>query len=156
MFGKKTPEYLAFQRTILVLMAVVGVARLVLSLAGIPDKVVVWFSMNLVGWAGAFYYGIAGARAGFTYKQLLPLALYQTVLFHGIAVLGILLAIAGLPNIYAAPEYGGGAATNPWLHVAAHLTLGMVAATLLLWGVSCLVMLVSRRAGRRPAVAASA
>ena len=155
-FGKRISEYLSFQKVVLALLAAVGLTRLVLSLAGVPANVVVWFSMNLVVWAGAVYYGIAAHRRAFgSYKQLLPLLFFQSVVFHAIAVLGILLTIGGLPNIYAAPEYSGPAASNQWLHALAHLTIGMIATTLILWGVACLAMLISRKVAPRPAAAAA-
>ena len=156
MFGKRISEYLRFQGVVLALLAAVGLARLGLSLAGVSQNVVWWLSMNLVGWTGAIYYGIAARKAGFDrYKQLLPLAFFQTVLFHAIAVAGILLTIAGLPNIYAAPEFSGPAAQNQWLHAGAHLTIGMVAATLIWWGVASIAMLVTRKLAGRPTAAAS-
>ena len=43
----------------LILIAAVGLARLGLSLAGLPVTTVRWFSMNVVAWAGVFYYGVA-------------------------------------------------------------------------------------------------
>jgi hypothetical protein len=61
---------------------------------------------------------------------------------------GILISIAGYPNIYAAPEYSGpfgGQDPNPWLHVLAHLTIGIVAPILLSWGVAALVLLMTKR-----------
>ena len=153
MFGKPVSAYLAFQKIVLAVLAIVGLARLGLSLAGVPNGAVAWLSMNAVGWAGVVYYGIAVHTRGFgSYKQLLPLALFQIVLQQAIAVLGILLAIAGLPNVYAAPEFSFGA-QNQWLHALSHLTIGIVVATLLLWGVACLVLLVTRRLTRRPALA---
>jgi hypothetical protein len=105
MFGKRLSQYLGFQKVILGLLAAVGLARLGLSLAGLPDATVAWLSMNVVAWAGALYYGVAVHTKGFgSYRQILPLAFFQTVLQQGIAVLGILLAIGGHSNIYAAPE----------------------------------------------------
>ncbi len=153
MFGKRLSRYLAFQKVVLGLLAAVGLARLGLSLAGVPDATVAWLSMNVVAWAGALYYGVAVHTRGFgSYKQILPLAFFQTVLQQSIAVLGILLAIGGHPNVYAAPEYSFGAQSQ-WTHVLAHLTIGMVVPPLLLWGVASLVLLVRKRVGRRPAVA---
>ena len=153
MFGKRLSRYLAFQKVVLGLLAAVGLARLGLSLAGVPDATVAWLSMNVVAWAGALYYGVAVHTRGFgSYKQILPLAFFQTVLQQSIAVLGILLAIGGRPNVYAAPEYSFGAQSQ-WTHVLAHLTIGMVVPPLLLWGVASLVLLVRKRVGRRPAVA---
>ncbi len=59
MFGKGLSQYLAFQKVVLVLLAAVGLVRLLLSLAGLPNAIVLWFSMNLVAWAGTVYYGVA-------------------------------------------------------------------------------------------------
>src|SRR4249920_2174932 len=96
MFGKPIARYLAFQKAFLLALAAVGLARLGLSLAGLPNAIVLWFSLNVVVWAGTLYYGVAVHTSGFgSYRQLLPLLLFQMLLFQGIAVLGILLAIAG-------------------------------------------------------------
>jgi len=153
MFGKPVSEYLSFQKVVLAVLAAVGLARLGLSLAGVPNATVAWLSMNVVGWAGVLYYGVAVHTRGFgSYRQLLPLALFQITLQQLIAVLGILLAIAGRPNVYAAPEYSFGAQSQ-WLHALSHLTIGIVVATLLMWGVASLVLLVTRKIVRRAAVA---
>ena len=152
MFGKPVPEYLKFQKVVLALLAAMGLLRLALSLAGLPNDTVRWFSMNAVGWAGIIYYGIAAHARGFTYKQLLPLALFQTLVFQAVAVLGIALAIAGKPNIYSAPEFSMGAQSQT-AHLLAHLTIGIVVATLLSWGVACLVLLITKKLSPRPALA---
>src|SRR5262249_18458327 len=144
-FGKRVSEYLAFQRPFLIVLAVVGVARLGLSLAGLPDSTVRWLPMNAVVWAATLYYGVAVHRTGFgSYKHLLPLLFFQIVVFHALAVTGILLTIAGYPNIYGAPEFSFGAQSQ-WLHALAHLTIGMVLPTLLTWGVASLVMLATKK-----------
>ncbi len=155
MFGKRLSEYLGFQKVFLGLIAAVGLARLGLSLAGLPNSTVTWLSMNAVLWAATLYYGVAVHTKGFgSYRQLLPLVFLQLVPFHAIAVLGILLSIAGFPNIFAAPEYSGPfASQSQWIHVLAHLTIGMIVPSLLLWGVSSLVLLVTKSVRRRPAVA---
>jgi hypothetical protein len=157
MFGKRVSEYLGFQKAWLILLAVVGLGRLGLSLAGLPDRTVMWLSMTVVGWAAVFYYGVAVHTRGFgSYKHLLPLMIFQVVLVQAIAVFGILLAIAGLPNIYAAPEYSGppfARSANQWTHALAHLTIGIVVPVLLGWGVGSLVLLVTKKVARRPAVA---
>jgi hypothetical protein len=145
MFGKRLSEYLDFQKLILGLLATVGLARLGLSLAGLPDTTVAWLSMNVVAWAGALYYGVAVHTKGFgSYKQILPLGIFQTVLQQGIAVLGILLALGGYPNIYAAPEFSFGAQSQ-WIHLLSHVTIGIVVPPFLLWGVASLVLLVTKR-----------
>ena len=157
MFGKRLPEYVRFQKVWLALIAAVGLARLGLSLAGLPDSTVTFLSMTVVGWAAIIYYGVAvHTRAFGSYKQVLPLVFFQVLLVQAIAVFGILLAIAGLPNIYAAPEYSGppfARSANQWTHALAHLTIGIVVPTLLGWGVASLVLLITKKVSRRPAVA---
>jgi hypothetical protein len=156
MFGKRISEYLAFQKAALLVVAAVGLARLGLSLAGLPDGAVTWLSLTVVGWAAIFYYGVAVHTRGFgSYKHLLPLVLFQVVLVQAIAAVAILLAIAGLPNIFAAPEYSGppfARSPDQWSHLLAHLTIGIVVPTLLGWGVASLVLLITRKLARRPAL----
>jgi hypothetical protein len=152
MFGKPVAQYLAFQKVVLAILAVVGLARLGLSLAGLPNAVVLWFSMNVVAWAGTVYYGVAVHTKGFgRYREILPLVFVQWLLFQMVAVLGILLAIAGRPNIFAAPEYSF-AGQSQWVHLLAHLTIGLLVPTLLTWGVACLVMLITKKVTGRPVV----
>ncbi|PYQ51107.1 MAG: hypothetical protein DMF78_14020 [Acidobacteria bacterium] len=155
-FGKRISEYLRFQRVWLAVLAAVGLARLGLSLAGLPDRTVMWLSMTVVGWAAIFYYGVAVHTRGFgSYRHLVPLILFQMVLVQSIAVFGILLAIAGVPNIYAAPEFSGppfARSTNQWTHALAHLTIGIVVPTLLGWGVASLVLLITKAVTRRSVV----
>ena len=157
MFGKPVSEYLRFQKVWLAVIGAVGLARLVLSLAGLPDRSVMWLSMTVAGWLAVLWYGVAVHTRGFgTYRHLLPLMIFQVVLVQAIAVLGILLAIAGLPNIYAAPEFSGppfARSANQWSHAAAHLTIGIVAPTLLWWGVASLVLLITKAVTRRRAIA---
>jgi hypothetical protein len=157
MFGKRISEYLAFQKWWLAVIAAVGLGRLLLSLAGLPDRTVMFLSMTAAGWIAVLYYGVAVHTRGFgSYKQLLPLMIFQVALVQAIAVAGILLAIAGLPNIYAAPEFSGppfARSANQWSHALAHLTIGMVAPVLLWWAVASLVLLITRKVARRPATA---
>jgi hypothetical protein len=153
MFGKRISAYLAFETVWLILIAAVGLVRLGLSLAGLADHTVAWFSMNVVVWAGALYYGAAVYTKGFgSYKQLLPLMIFAMLAMQSIAVLGILLAIAGVPNVFAAPEFSFGAQSQ-WIHLLAHLTIGLVVPPLLLWAVSSVVLLVTKKVARRPAIA---
>lgn len=146
MFGKPISRYLDFQKAFLALIVVVGLLRLALSLAGLPDATVRWVSMNVPLWIGTIYYGVAAQRTAFgSYKQLLPLVFLQLVPFHAIAVVGILLAIAGMPNIFAAPEYSGPSPDiNQGLHALAHLTIGIVVPSLLLWGVASLAFRITK------------
>jgi hypothetical protein len=157
MFGKRLSEYIRFQKVWLALIAAVGLARLGLSLAGLPDSTVTFLSMTVVGGVAIIYYGVAvHTRAFGSYRQIRPLVFFQMLLVQAIAVFGILLAIGGLPNIYAAPEYSGppfARSANQWSHALAHLTIGIVVPTLLGWGVASLVMLITTKVSRRSAVA---
>jgi hypothetical protein len=153
MFGKPISSYLAFEKVWLASIAAVGLVRLGLSLAGLADHTVAWFSMNVVVWAGALYFGVAVHTKGFgSYPQLLPLMIFATLTMQSIAVLGILLSIAGMPNVFTAPEFSFGVQSQ-WVHLLAHLTIGLVAPPLLLWAVSSLVLLITKKVSRRPAVA---
>lgn len=150
MFGKPVSAYLKFQRVVLLVLFVVGLTRLGLSMAGAPNSAVRWVSMNAVIWAAAIYYGVAVHKTGFgTYRHILPLVFFQTVAFQVVAVLGILLAMGGMNNIYAAPEYTFGA--SPGLHLTGHLTIGLLAPTLIHWGLGSLAMLVTKAVSRSPA-----
>jgi hypothetical protein len=116
-----------------------------------------FLSMTVVGWAAVFYYGVALHTRGFgSYRHLVPLMLFQMIVVQAIAVFGILLAVAGLPNIYAAPGYSGppfARSANQWSHALAHLTIGIVAPVLLGWAVGSLVLFITKKVSRRPAVA---
>jgi hypothetical protein len=153
MFGKRVSEYLSFQKGVLLLMAVVGILRLGLSLAH-ANGIAFYFSITVVALAGLVYYGVAVHLRRFgSYKQLLPLVLFQTVLADVIAVIAIVLTMAGLPNIYSAPEFNPPFVTDPvhqqWLHAVAHMTIGVVLPTAIGWIMASLVLLVTKAVVRR-------
>ena len=109
MFGKKLSEYLAFQKWFLAAIAVVGTARLVLSLAGVADSTTRWFSMQAVWLAGFLYYAVAVHTTRFGgYRHILPLLFNQAVLVQAIAILGIAIAmVSGQDNVFIAYVKGG-------------------------------------------------
>jgi hypothetical protein len=152
MFGKPISEYLHFQAAFLLLLGLVGVLRLGVSLAGASDHTSAFLSMNVIGWIAVVYYGVAAHGRGFTYKQLLPLGFFQIVLQQAICVVGILLAIAGRQNVFAAPEFSV-SGQSQWIHLAAHLTVGILVPTLLFWGVAALTLRITKAVSRRPALA---
>ncbi len=150
-FAKNLSEYVRFQRVILWLILGVGLARLVLSLAGLPNDIVKLLSMTVVTLAGVFYCGIRVPQTGFgSYRHLLPLLFLQDLLANTIAIFGILLARLGLQNIYAANEYGGNVRTR--YHVLGHVAV-MIVAPLVTWLVAALVMWVTKKVSSRPAPA---
>ena len=150
LFGKSLAEYVRFAMPILVLVAVVGLARLALSLAGVDDAVVKWLSITVATWIGLIYFGIRVHTTGFgSYKQLLPLIVIETCLAEGIIIVGIVIAIfTGHANIFSAPEYGGEA--NPWLHAGAHLVFGTIVGSLIGWLLGSLILLVTKLVSKGP------
>jgi hypothetical protein len=152
MFGKRVSEYLDFQKPFLAAVAVVGLLRLGLSIAGVPNSATRWLPMNVVSWAAVFYYGLTVHTRGFgSYRHLLPLGFFQILVQQLVAVLGIVLAMAGVDNVYAAPEFTFG--MTPLTHLLSHLTIGLVVPSLLFWAIGSLVLLVARKASRRSAIA---
>jgi len=144
-FGKPLSEYVRFERVFLILIVVVGLARLFLSLAGMPNATVKFLSITVVALIGIFYYGIRVHTTGFgSYKHLLPLIVIQNVVSHGLIIAAILLArLTHHPNIFSAPEYGGNSGTR--FHILGHVLIGMVAFSLVGWLVASIVMWVTKR-----------
>lgn len=153
MFGKTVAQYLAFQKVVLALIVLAWLVRLTLSLSGIPNASAKWISVTVVLLLGVLYYGVAVHTRRFgSYKQLYPLVLFQSVIGEGLVALAIVLAIlTRRDNIYTAPEYSGGGDGKNWLHVVAHLVIAAVILPLVSWGVSSLVLLVTKKVAPRSA-----
>jgi len=154
-FGKSCSDYLRFQRVWLGLVLTVGLARLGLSLAGLPNSTTKWLSLTVLTLLGVFYYGVRVHTSGFgSYRQLLPLIFNQNALAQVIVIAGIVIGIlTGHDNVFTAPEYSGGRDGKNWFHVLAH---GVVILVLPLvgWLVASLVMWVTKKVAPRPAAAA--
>jgi hypothetical protein len=146
-FGKRLSEYVVFSKPFLGLILIVGIARLALSLAGVPNSTVKWISINAVGWIGIMYYSVRVHTSGFgSYKQLLPICFLQMVAAQVVIVPAIILAIfTGADNIYSAPEYSFGGDGKTWLHVAAHLFIGTTVGSLMSWLVGCLIIAATKK-----------
>jgi hypothetical protein len=153
MFGKTVAQYLGFQKVVLALVVLAWLVRLALSLSGTPNDTAKWISVTAVLLVGVVYYGVAVHTRGFgSYKQLYPLVLFQSLLGEGLVALAIVLAIfTGQDNIYTAPEYSGGGEGKTWLHVVAHLVVAAVILPLVSWGLSSLVLLVTKKVAPRSA-----
>ena len=149
MFGKSFAEYVRFQSPVLIAMAIVGLLRLILSIAGLPDTMVRFLSVSAVGFAGIVYYGVRVRPSGFgSYRHLLALVFIQGLVANGVAVIGIGLAVMGLPNIYDVPEFRGPFATpetTPLQHALAHMFVGTTVGALVGWGMSSIVMAIFGR-----------
>jgi hypothetical protein len=146
-FGKSLSEYVRFQKAFLGLILLVGLARLALSLGGVPNSSAKWLSMSVLGLIGLVYYSIKAYTSGFgSYKQLLPLLGIQSVLANSISALGVAVAIfTGKDNIFSAPEYSGGGDGKTWFHVGAHIVGGMILFPLVAWLVGSLIMFVTKK-----------
>jgi len=134
-FGKTLSQYLNFQRSILLLILAVGLGRLILSLAGVPNSATKWLSISGATLLGLIYYAVRVHTTGFgSYKQLLPLIFIQSVVSQAIVIAGIAIAIfTHKDNVFSAPEYSGGTDGKTWLHAAAHLIVGLVIGPLAGW-----------------------
>jgi hypothetical protein len=156
MFGKPLSEYIAFAKVFLVLIVIVGVARLGLSLAGIENATVKWLSISVVSLLGLVYYSIRVHTSGFgSYKQLLALIVIQSIIAQAIIIAGIVIAIfTGRHNIFSAPEYSGGGDGRTWLHAGAHLVFGVIVGSLLGWLIGSVIMFVTKKVAPRDAAAA--
>ncbi len=150
-FGKSFSEYVSFERVILWLIAIVGVARLALSLGGVSNSAAKWVSITAVTLIGLVYASIKVHTTGFgSYKHLLPLLWIQTVLAHLIVAGGIVISIqTGKDNIFSAPEYSGAANGKTWGHVVAHLIAGFVVAPLVGWIVGSIILFVTKKVAPR-------
>jgi hypothetical protein len=161
MFGKSLSEYVAFQRPVLILIAVVWLMRLGLSMAGMPASGAKFVSVTGVVLLGALYYGWAVGQQGFgSFKQLYGLNLIQGIVSQTLVALAIVLAIVtGQDNIYTIPEfYPPSAGSDPmglppdgknFGHALAHIVLaGAIAFPILGWLMGSVVHLVTRKRAR--------
>lgn len=157
MFGKSLSEYVSFAKPILLLIAVVGIARLALSLGGVQTSAVKWLSVSAAMFIGLVYFAIRVYTTGFgSYKQLLPLLVIESFVAQVIVIAGIVIAIqTGKDNIFSLPEYSGGQDGKTWLHAGAHLLLGLIVGPLLFWLVGCVIMWVTKKVSPRDSTPAS-
>jgi hypothetical protein len=149
-FGKTIGEYLRFAAGIVALVAVVGAARLGLSMAGVPVGAVKWLSVTTVALLGVVYLGIRTHTTGFgSYRQLLPLMVITLGAASWVSGLAVVLAIAtGRDNIYSLPEYSGGQDGKTFFHAFAHFVIAPFVAGFIAWGLASLVMLVTKMSTR--------
>lgn len=157
-FGKSLSDYVAFAKPFLWLIAIVGIARLGLSLAGVENATVKWLSISVVALVGLVYYSIRVHTSGFgSYKQLLALIVIQSVVAQAIIIAAIVLAIfTGQDNIFSAPEYSGGGDGKTWLHAGAHLVFGVIVGSLLGWLIGSVIMFVTKKVSPRDVAGAGA
>jgi len=149
-FSKTAGEYVRFAAGVIALVVLTGVARLALSMAGAPVGVVKFVSVTAVALLGVVYLGARTHTSGFGgYRELLPLMLITMTATSWVSGFAVVLAIAtGQDNVYSIPEYSGGQDGKTVFHAFAHFVIAPVVAGLIGWGLSSLVMLVTRVATR--------
>ena len=152
-FGKPASAYVAFSKGVALLILVVGVARLALSLAGVPNSTTRWLAMNGVLFFGLFYLAIRVHTTGFgSYKHLLPTLVLPSLILHGVAITGVVLGmITGHDNVFTTPEYAFGQDGKTLFHVGMHLVVGIPSSTVINWLFGCLILLITKKLVRRPA-----
>ena len=147
-FGKSLSEYVRFERGFLILILVVGLARLILSLLGMPNSAVKFISITVALLLGMLYYSVTVHTSGFgSYKQLLPVLALPVILGSSIVIAGIVISIlTHKDNIFSAPEFSPGKVDGKnWGHAGAHVVAAIVM-PFILWALGSLVMLVTKKA----------
>jgi hypothetical protein len=146
-FGKSISEYISFLKPILILIIIVGVARLALSLAGVADSTAKWVSLTAVLIVGSVYYAAKTYTSGFgSYRHLLPVIAVQAAVANLIVIAGIAIAMfTGKNNIFSAPEYSGGGEGKTWGHIGGHVLVAIVL-PLLFWPICALIMWITKKA----------
>lgn len=153
-FGKNLCDYVRFERGFLILVLVVGIARLALSLLGVPNSTVRYLSLTVLFLLGMLYYSVSVYTSGFgSYKQLLPVFALPVITGNCIVITGIVIAIlTAKDNIFSAPEFSPNKADGKtWGHVAGHV-MAMILLPLIMWAVGSLIMFVTKKltGGREP------
>ena len=146
-FGKSLSDYVRFERGFLILVVVVGIARLALSLLGVPNSTAKFLSLTVVFLLGMVYYSVRVHTSGFgSYKQLLPVLALPVIVGNCIIVAGIVIAIlTAKDNIFSAPDYSPGKADGKtWGHAGAHV-VAMIVLPLILWAIGSLLMFVTKK-----------
>src|SRR5215510_10750015 len=156
-FGKRLSDYVDFCRVFLILIPLVGIARLALSLGGVPNSTARWLSMTVTVWIAVIYYSIRVHTSGFgSYKQLLPVVALLNVSAQVIAITGIAIAIfSGTNNVFSSPEFAFGSDGKTWTHLLAHVFVGTTAGTFVPWLIGSGILAITRKvsASDRKAVA---
>jgi hypothetical protein len=152
-FGKPLSAYFQFSKPVTLLILAVGIARLVASLAGVPNATTRLLAMNAVLFLGVIYLSVRMHLSGFgSYKQLLPAIAISNTALHAVAITGIVIGmITGHDNVFTSPEFAFGQDGKTMLHLAAHLVIGIPVASVLNWLIGCLFLFITKRVVRRSA-----
>src|SRR5262245_29496772 len=147
-FGKRLSDYAVFSKVFLVIVPAIGIARLALSLGGVPNSTARWLSMTVALWISVIYYSIRVHATGFgSYKQLLPVLAMLNFAGQTISITGIAIAIfSGNNNVFSSPEFAFGSDGKTWTHLLAHVFIGTIVGTLLPWLIGSGILALTRKA----------
>jgi len=162
LFGKKLGEYVRFARVGIVLILLVGVARFIVGVSGVPyERATHLVSLTITTLALAIIYGAHAAATRFGgYSHLLPTVVLLTFAMYGFIIAAIVVeGLGGIHGYFHAPGHGlapGGIAV--WDHVVGQL-LAMLFSIGVFWVLAAVgfaalrgLSLLARRApGERPA-----
>jgi hypothetical protein len=146
-FGKTISEYVNFEKLFLILVLLVGLARLILSLGGVANSVDKYLSLSVLLLLGFLYYSVRVHTTGFgSYKQLLAVLWLQWIVAQMIIIAGIVIAIAtSKDNIFSSPEFSPNKADGRnWGHAISHLVV-MIVLPVPLWLIGCLIMFITKK-----------
>ena len=146
-FGKSVSQYVRFLRPILGFILVVGMARLLLSLAGVSVASVKYFSLTAAWLVGLVVCSITVHTKGFgSYKELLGLVGVQSLVAQAFTAAVVVLGIVtGQDNIYTLPEFSGNVDGKTWGHAGAHLGLAAPILTLAGWLIGSAILFVTKK-----------
>ncbi|MCI0423396.1 MAG: hypothetical protein L0312_29965 [Acidobacteria bacterium] len=146
-FGKSVSQYVHFLGPILGFILVVGVARLLLSLAGVSVASVRYFSLTAAWLVGLVVCSITVHTRSFgSYKQLLALVAIQSLVAQAFTAAVVALAIVtGHDNIYSIPEFSGNVDGKTWGHAGAHLAIAAPILTLAGWLIGSAILFVTKK-----------
>jgi hypothetical protein len=162
LFGKKLREYARFARVGIVLILLVGLARFIVGVSGVPyERATHLVSLTITTLALAVVYGARTAATRFGgYRHLLPTVVLLALTMYGFIVAAILVeGLGGIHGYFHAPGHGlAPAGIALWDHIGGQL-LAMLFSIGAFWvlaaigfaGWRSLSLLARRTPGQRPA-----
>jgi hypothetical protein len=161
LFGKKPQEYARFARVGIILILLVGLARFIVGVSGVPyERATHLVSLTITTLVLAIVYGARAAATRFGgYRQLLPTVVLLALAMYGFIVAAILVeGLGGIHGYFHAPGHGlvpGGISIRD--HIAGQL-LAMLFSIGAFWVLAAVgfavwrsLSLLARRApGQRP------
>jgi hypothetical protein len=158
-FGKTLAEYARFVRVGIILILLMGVARFIVGVSGVPyEKATHFVSITLLTLLLALVYGHKAAASKFgSYRQLLPATALLAVTMYGFIILAILVeSLWGIHGYFHSETTRAVASRLPsgilrapaQMSVAFHITgqlIAMPITTAILWGIASLGFRFSRR-----------